>query len=84
MSSEYLGNVWEYLMKETMREHIEDFKLEVIGGFNVKELWAVPRESTALAFFFHVFTGTRASMLERHGGKCERGEKHTYWEKSET
>lgn len=61
-----------------MRPCREDFKLEVIGGFNLKKLWAIPRESTVLAFFFTVITGTRVSTLERHGGKCERGEKHTH------
>lgn len=70
--------MWGYIIKETVRECIEDFKLEPVGGFNSKELWATPRESTVLAFFFPVFSGTRVSMLERHGEKCERGEKHSH------
>lgn len=43
--------MWGYIIKETVRECIEDFKLEPVGGFNLKELWAIPRENTVLAFF---------------------------------
>lgn len=50
-----------------MTARMEDFKLESIVGFKLKELWAIPKASTVLAFFFPVFTGTRVSMLERHG-----------------
>lgn len=56
-----------------MRARIRDSKLELVMVFNLKELWAMPRETTVLAFFFPVSIGTRASMLERHGEKCEGG-----------
>lgn len=78
VSSECLGTMWGYIIKETVRACIEDLKLEGVGGFNLKELWAIPREGTVLAFFIPVLTGMRISILETHGEKCERREKHTY------
>lgn len=61
--------------KKIVRERIRDFKLEPVVVFNLKELWAMHRERTVLAFFFPVSIRTRVSILERHGEKRERGEK---------
>lgn len=58
-------------IKKIVRARIRDSELELLMVFNLKELWAMPRETTVLAFFFPVRIGTRASMLERHGEKCE-------------
>lgn len=54
-------------IKEILRACIRDFKLEPVVVFNIKDL----RERTILVFFFPVSIGTRVSMLEKHGEKCE-------------
>lgn len=64
-------------MKETTRAHREDFKLEVVGGFNIKISGLYPERELILLFSSMCSLGPEQACLRDMGGS-EKGEKSTH------